>query len=658
MSCTDSPETNYRIYNVVPMYIDHESEQAAKCVELYERTGVDLMLYSLTLHPEGKPAKAKVDKYVSSFAKFANALKGTPVRPGVLVQAILGHWPRTDKDIEPWERTVDQDGKKVRFCPLDPGFAEYIDYVFTEIAKAGPAFILTDDDVRAFSHGAECFCDTHMKLFNGRRGTSYTADELREKLKTENPGDADYDTFFKLQREMLEDGVVGRIRAAIDKVDPSINAGVCIAGEEHYFIEPMARRIAAKGQTPVMRCSTGCYCERMTAQAFPWIFFRMLGFTEAYGKRGINMLGEADTCPQNLWSKSARSFYTHLASSAFAGIKGAKSWYVNGIRATGIPVTKAYTDVLASHRGMLSSIVREVAGTKFAGLAMPCFDKPSAWHMINNHGEFFISGTIGFDVAVPFGVPVSVSKDFGNKEIVFTLDTAQEVNRLSDEELNRLFSGKVFVFRDAAVALTARGRADLPGVKAEMKRLMFSSEHDNVRDVTLGCSPELDGSVEFIADGSAEVLTDYVFSAFAGAKGDAVSPATVYFRNALGGEVVTTAYHSKMFSLHAFSEGRKQWFIDCYDKLSGTKGIVCGNNQDVLLSERIDDNGNHLVMVVNLNPDPIETLQLRLAAGSKVKVMSNNGEWADAEIIHNNAGEYTGIGIRIEFYDIAVLKIS
>lgn len=151
----------YRLYNVVPLYIGHEAEQAARCVDLYERTGEDLALYSLTLHPEGRPARAKVDRYIASFRAFAKALEGTRVRPGVLVQAILGHWPRTDKDIEPWTRTIDQDGKAVRFCPLDPGFAAYIDYVFTELAKAKPAFILTDDDVRAYSHGAECFCATH-----------------------------------------------------------------------------------------------------------------------------------------------------------------------------------------------------------------------------------------------------------------------------------------------------------------------------------------------------------------------------------------------------------------------------------------------------------------------------------------------------------------
>ena len=47
-------KTDYRLYNVVPMYIGHEAEQAARCVEMQARTGEDLALYSLTLHPEGR----------------------------------------------------------------------------------------------------------------------------------------------------------------------------------------------------------------------------------------------------------------------------------------------------------------------------------------------------------------------------------------------------------------------------------------------------------------------------------------------------------------------------------------------------------------------------------------------------------------------------
>ena len=352
---------DFTLYNVVPFSPGRENVAAADAKEYFGRTGNDLALYSLTLHPEGCPAIDKVRRYVESFRKFKAELAGSDVRAGILVQAILGHWPRVDKDIEDWTRTIDAKGKAVRFCPLDPGFAQYITDTFTLVAKERPAFIITDDDVRAFSHEAECFCARHIKLFNERRSTSYTSDALRAKLKSASRPDPDYVTFFALQREMLE-GVVKCARAAIDAVDPSIPSGICIANEEHLFCAPLARAMAAKGQVPVMRTATASYLERMAAAGVPRCICRMMGFAEYYRESGIDLLCEADTWPHNLWSKSARSFFTHLANAAFTGMVGAKTWYVNGHKGP-FPVSRSYTDVLAENRDFLPALLREVAGS-------------------------------------------------------------------------------------------------------------------------------------------------------------------------------------------------------------------------------------------------------------------------------------------------------
>lgn len=647
----------YRLYNVVPMCLGREAEQAARCVDMFERTGEDTALYSLTLHPEGRPATDKADRYIASYRAFAAALKGTKVKPGILVQAILGHWPRTDRDIEPWERTIDQNGKTVRFCPLDPGFGAYIDYVFAALAREHPSFILTDDDVRAYSHGCECFCATHVKLFNARRGTNYDSDALRAAVAKSKPGEPDYDTFFRLQREMIEDAVVGRIRRAIDSVDPSIQAGICIAGEEHRLCAPLALRIAARGQTPVMRCSTGLYDERMTAARFPRIYLRMLGFAAAYRGSGIDLLDEADTCPQNLWSKSARSFMTHLMASCFVGMKGAKTWYVNGIRANGIPVSGAYTDVLADNRGRLNALAREVEGSSFTGLAVPCFKEAKGWHMIHNHSDFFVIGTSVSSALVPFGVPIAASADFGSDRFVFALGDASEVDHMSDGDLERLFSGRVLVLRDAAVALVSRGRADLIGVKVEKKPMLFSSEQDLMNGVSLAFSPSMDGSFELRPAPGCETISRFVFRQYAGAAPEPVSASAVLYRNALGGRVVTSAFHAGMMILHQYSEGRKRWLTACLDRLvDGRFEAVCGNDQDVLVSERVKPDGTRLVLAVNLNPDPISRLSLRLPGGPVVDVLSADGKWRRAETARR--GEFVEVALQLGFYETGVVRIS
>ena len=648
---------DYRLYNVVPMYIGHEAEQAARCVEMQDRTGEDLALYSLTLHPEGRPAMDKVTRYVASYRAFAKALAGTKVRPAILVQAILGHWPRADKEVEPWERTIDQNGKTVRFCPSDPGFGAYIESVFRALAAEKPAFILTDDDVRAFSHGAECFCASHVKRFNARHGTSYDSDGLRAAVAAAKPGDAVYDNFLAMQREMMERDVAGRIRAAIDAVDPSIPSGICVAGEEHYLAAPLARILAAKGQRPVMRCSTGLYLEGMSAAAFPRNFGRMLGFAEHYRGSGIDLLDEADTCPHTLWSKSARSMFTHLAASCFVGMQGAKTWYVNGVKSTGIPVTRAYTDVLAENRGYLSALAEAVEGSEMSGLAMPCFTNHPNWHLTGNHAEFFIEEGASGWAAVPFGVPFRASRDFGDTNQVMALTTGREVARLSDADLDRILAGRVLVFRDAAIALTARGFADRTGASAALGRKMFSAERDLVRNVRLSYASTLSGSVDLVPAPDAERLGEFVYAPYAGAEDEVVGPSTVYFRNRLGGEVVVTAYHPGMHWLNAYNEGRKRWFIDCVDRLSGRgRPTVCGNDQHMLLAEHVKADGERLVMVVNLNPEPVRRLSLRIPEGRAVDVLAPDGAWR--RVTGTRDGAFLLLPVSVGFYETIVVRIA
>ena len=651
---------DFTLYNVVPFSPENETVAAADAKEYFERTGNDLVLYSLTLHPEGRPAIDKVRRYVESFKRFKAELAAAgdsrpPVRAGILVQAILGHWPRVDKDIEDWTRTVDAKGSKVRFCPLDPGFAQYIADTFTMLAKEHPAFILTDDDIRAFSHEAECFCERHMKLFNARRGTSYTADALRTKLATAKQDDPDYVTFFALQREML-DGVVKRARAAIDAIDPSIPGGICIASEEHLFCAPLARAMAAKGQTPVMRTATASYMERMTAAGVPRCVCRMMGFEEYYRGSGVDLLCEADTWPHNLWSKSSRSFFTHLANAAFIGMTGAKTWYVNGHKGP-FAVSRSYTDVLSENRGFLPALAEAVSGSAWEGLAVPCFTNFPGWHVVTNHNEFFVeSGNIGETICIPFGIPFQTVREF-EADRVYALSTAAEVARLSDDDLRRILSHKTIVFRTAAEALSRRGFDALTGVKVERRSLVFNREHDDMHGVDLAFSSSSKDRL-FTVDPSAEVLSTLGYRPFSGSpQYDVATPATVLFSNALGGRVLTVQYHPKMTNYQLYSEARRAWLLAALDRLSGTKMFASGHDQDMLVLVRRMVTGERLVLAVNLNPDPVRQLSFRTSAlARRTERLMGNGSWKPVVATHKDGKQVCDIPIA--FYEAVVLRLT
>ena len=647
---------DFTLYNVMPFSPGREAQCAEDCREYRDRTGCDLVLYSLTLHPEGKPAMEKVERYVASYRTLKNELSGSGVRLGVLVQAIIGHWPRVDKDIEDWTRTVNIKGDKVRFCVDDPGFAKYIDDTFTLLAKEKPAFILTDDDVRAYSHAAECFCPRHVAEFNARRGTAYSEKTLREKVAAARQDDPDYTTFLAVQRDMMN-RLTKRFRTVIDAVDPSIPAGICVAGEETFLVPPMARAIAAKGQKPVMRVGTGCYVERYESR-LPGNVMRMLGFAEYYRDSGIDILDEADTCPHNLWSKSALSFFTHLELASFLGFTGAKTWYVNGHKGL-TPVSRAYTDVLVRNRGLLDALAREAVESPDAeGIAVPCFSRFPNWHIASNHREMFINpGTFAERVFIPFGIPFRAEKDF-SRDGVYVVSRKDEVARFTDAELAQVFSHKVLVTAEAALALTRRGRSDLIGLTAETKDFRFNQERDAEGDVSYVATPS-DRMPYFsnLAPG-AEVLTKLGFSPYTGSPVfEEAAPGTVLWRNALGGTVATCAYHTDMTSLHRFSEARKAYLVKVLDRLAGHPvPYVCGNDQDVLVLARARKGGGSIVLAVNLNSEPIGAFRLRAPGATAVSVLGPGGTWRDVRFTRD--GEWISLSTNLVFYQANVFKIK
>ena len=655
VAVADDCSGDFTLYNIMPFSPGREAQSAADCREYMERTGCDLVLYSLTLHPEGRPAMEKVERYVGSYRALKRELAGSGVRLGVLVQSILGHWPRVDKDIEDWTRTVNIKGAKVRFCADDPMFAKYIHDTFVLLAKEKPAFILTDDDVRAYSHDAECFCPRHIAEFNRLRGTNYSEKEVRERVAAARQDDPDYKTFLDIQRDMMN-RLVGRFRAAIDSVDPTIPAGICVAEEETFLVPPMARAMAAKGQRPVMRVSTGCYNERY-ATCLPRNVMRMIGFAEYYRDSGIDILDEADTYPHNLWSKSALSFFTHLEVAAFLGFRGAKTWYVNGHKGK-FPVSRAYTDVLARNRGLLESLRRESAGmTRAEGVAVPCFSRFPKWHVASNHSEKFIDPeTFAEQVFIPFGIPFYAEKDF-SRDGIYVVSRKGEVERFTDDELAQVFSHKVLVTGEAALALTERGRQELMGLSAEEREFRFTSERDVATGARYVAKPS-DRMPFFsgLAEGT-EVITRFVFSPYSGSPVlEDAAPATVMYRNPLGGTVITCAYHTQMSDFHVLSESRKAYVVGLLDRLVGSPlQYICGNDQDMLVFARKCGGGGSVVIAVNLNSEPVGTVRLRALGAKSVSVLASDGSWRALEFTRD--GEWLSIPSSLAFYEAKVFKV-
>ena len=661
-SAADNPRVplfapdKFTVLNIAPFSPGSEDQLAGEMVEYRDRTGGDVVLYSLTLHPEGFPAIRKAEILLDSYRKLRRALEGSGIRLGALMQSTLGHWPRVDKDEEPWMRSVTLEGKTKRFCPIDPGCRAYVHDVARMLAREKPCFILLDDDVHASgTFGVECFCERHVALFNRENGTAHTAESLRAAVKACKPGDAVCVAFQKLQRAFVND-LVDTVRAAVNEVDPAIPAGACMPYREHRFAGITARRAAAGGQEPVLRIDNSLYGQR-TLVNFAGNLAYTMAICDWWRQRGVpHLLDESDTWPQNRWSMSASLLAMKLQAAAFCGLHGSKLWFCNAHKGT-FPVSRAYTDALAAQRGVCSAIVAAARGSRLSGIVVPAIGGRAPWHPSMQGERFVGDGNWGTGMAGGFGVPFCCRHDF-SEDGIYALGGADTVDKMGDEELDEIFRHRVLVDGAAAIALTRRGLQHLTGVKAECVRPRYNLERDVARGVTYAFSRKDETPLLSAVSPGAETVTHLCYRAFDGApEMDLVSPGMVLATNALGGRVLTTAFFAKGFGWQpSLTDMRKEWFLMALSKL-GWNGWAVLNDQDATALERLSSDGMTLLAVFNTGFDEMETVRLRAPYASRtVEVLGPNGAWRRVEA-KVTSGEMA-LPVRLPCAHACVLRMS
>lgn len=616
----------FTVLNIAPCSVGEEKKLASEMIEYRNRTGNDIVLYSLSLHPSGRPAMDNAMMRIGSYRTLKKELEGSGIRLGVLIQSILGHWPRVEGEEEPWMRSITLEGKPKRYCPLEPGYRRYIHDVVVEIAKERPCFIMIDDDVHASgTFGVECFCERHMAKFNKANGTKYTADSLRTAVNTCASGDALCVSFIKMQREFVND-VADLIRASIDEIDPSIPAAASMPTRERRFAHETAGRIAASGQGRVLRIANAIYGRRGLG-----VFTEFLAFTLAmrdYNRDVPFLIDESDTYPHNRWSLSASVLDMKLQAAAFCGLKGSKFWFCNAHKGA-FPISRAYTDKLAEHRGLYSAIAAVVDKTEVIGVAAPVIGGRSPWHPKIRAEEFAAAKNWVSGMAGVFGVPFICCGEF-SKDRIYALSGEAEVNALSDAEIGEIFKHRVLADGAAAIALTKRGFSSLTGVKAHSRDMRYNFEFgaDGRR---YPFSKTADAAALSPVDASAEVVT------WLGYKPkdlpvEKVSPAMLCTTNALGGRTVATVFGAFGTGRNpSWTDMRKAWFLLALSKL-GWNGFAVMNDQEAAMLERKGNGAETLLAVFNTGFDEIKPLLLRTPGVPKrIEKLSSAGVWQNVE---------------------------
>lgn len=218
-------------------------------------------------------------------------------------------------------------------CPMDKNFTDmYCDYI-EDIARTGTKMIMLDDEMcMSVRPGIGCACDLHMAEYRRRLGEDITVEELGNKVFSGKPSryrDVWLDLMGDTMREFCR-----KVRAAVDRVDPTIRVGFC-SGYTSWDLEGAdaieLTKILAGNTTPFLRFTGAPYwiANRRFARQTLQSIIECTRMQYAWCKDlGIETFTESDTYPRDRFHTPAvYSELFHLATLASDNIPTLKYMY-------------------------------------------------------------------------------------------------------------------------------------------------------------------------------------------------------------------------------------------------------------------------------------------------------------------------------------------
>ncbi len=635
------------LYSIMALDEEHIDEICEDIKLQYEAGVASCPLFSCTLVPEGNPPKDKATELCNIYDKFREKLDAMGIPSGILVQATIGHgWVLSE--MFPYQQLINfNNGEAKRtVCPTDEGFKEYVRHCFTVIAQHKPHHIMLDDDFRLmFREGNGCGCPEHMRRFNEAAGTSFTREELWEKVTKENP---DKERYTKLMADLQIESLyeTARImREAIDAVDLSIPGSFCCVGNEVEGAIEIAKIMAGKGNPIVMRINNGNYTAKMIRD-FPRHFHRAAHQIAKIRNDVDVILAETDTCPQNRYSTGAMSLHTHFTGTIIEGAAGAKHWITR--LATHEPQSgKAYRKVLGSHRGFYEALAEIVPTLKWKGFRIPVTNVPKY--------EFGVSDNYSADegwgtcVIERLGLPMY----FGEKADGIACLNSNIDTRYSDNEIKEILSHPVFLASDTAKNLIDRGFGKYIGVdirKWEGKGA--SGELFLHGDITNRTTKVQNKFMELVPTSDKVEVDSIVYHAVGKAPKEPLFPAVTIFKNELGGTVFTfcgtpLGQYNLVEAFSFLNYSRKQQLIHLMKKVDEAQIYFPGDEEMYFRVADMQD-GGVFCSLINISTDPIDEIELVCEKKiTKVEMLTKTGERCAVDFEQNgdNLIVKTGCGV-------------
>ena len=584
--------------NIAPLQPGHEAELAADIAAMAEAGSITHNAFIFTLNPEGDPPVDKASVLGEAYRKqVAELRKLSPIPCGILMQATIGHgWtPNVPSPGQTWVRW--DGGEPYIFCPLDPGFRNYIAGQVRTLAALKPDFFMLDDDFRMLTGRGGCFCPLHIAGFNRITGKQYTAETIRDAIRQDESIARAYDAWLEQSLEEL----ARIIREAIDSVTPKIGCSFCLcAGDIRHA--PAIGRIM-QGDSPLrLRINNGYYL-RESVRNLPREMLRSAA-QALYLPEDTEILDEPDTCPQNRYSTSASMLHNHLSRAMTAGYFGAKLWLTRqgGAEAAG---GVAYRQVLARYGGFYRALCN--MGLKEDGILVPLPSEPPFRFPPDGKKSYPVGNWLTQTAVL--GFPFHLNKVTWRNSLAAAL-SGDDCDELSDAEIETLFGLDLILDGAAALKLTRRGFAAKLGITAEawgdLPAPSFEAAKDSDAHIALASwnEPVL---LRLRPGVRGEVLTwiHHVVSRVS-TESTVVAPGSLRVTRPDGHTLLVFAASLTPYGMSLFAflnETRKAQLAELF---RSRVGVYYQGDAEVMMQSGRDAEGGRIAIIHNMAPDELE----------------------------------------------------
>ncbi len=606
----------------------------------------------MTLTPEGVPVWDKAGKMAKLYAKYRDFLSTEGVESGILVQASFGHgYPITRNPFQPIVGLKDG-AETYACCPEDDAFIEHFCDVLRTLAKERPRVIMLDDDFRLLMRPClGCACPLHMAKFNERAGVKLTREELFSHVISHGKTDRLARIFTAVQKDSLVKAATA-FRSAIDEIDPTIQGINCTSGDICEAVTYTNKIFAGKGNPTIVRIPNGIYAPE-SVRGFSALMRQTAVCSAKLKKNGIDIiLAETDTIPYNRYAKSARYLHSHYTASLLDGLKGAKHWLTRTSAfepRSGV----AYRDILAKHKGMYERLSEMAENIKWVGCNSAFteqedfdFSAKEIWH---SHDNYF---------ATKFFERIGVPFFFSDGSEAASFLEGDITDDLSDEKIEELFRGSVFLDGYAAKALYERGFGERLGVR--VKEWDLGTVSGESFDGTLyKCSTKQKNLKKLTVENErVEVLSHNYLRADGYAK--LLSPAVTLLERENGRLTVVFAGtpnvdFNYMEGFAFLNETRKAQLIALLQRAGALPVYLVGDDEVCMRAGYLDD-GTLITALFELGIDPIEAPKLFLENKPKsISIMLQDGSLAPVEFSESEGGVYS-LNVKVEpLYPVILL---